>query len=74
MSEDMEQMDLFDFCSAEPTGPVLNGMYYERSTDMFSLSCWAVDITRSLPRDANTLKSGKRKLNGSVRYDNAGET
>ncbi|MHB0864792.1 hypothetical protein ACYCS5_26985 [Paenibacillus sp. SEL3] len=38
MSEDMEQMDLFDFCSAESSrtaGPVLNGMYYERSTDMF---------------------------------------
>ncbi|WP_235332385.1 hypothetical protein [Paenibacillus terrae] len=34
MSEDMEQMDLFDV-PAEPTGPVLNGMYYERSTDMF---------------------------------------
>ncbi|MEC0237797.1 hypothetical protein P4H71_26115 [Paenibacillus kribbensis] len=37
MSEDMEQMDLFDFAAdlPQPTGRVLNGMYYERSTDMF---------------------------------------
>ncbi|MCC3379863.1 hypothetical protein JO375_10205 [Paenibacillus sp. UY79] len=33
----MEQLDLFDFSVDPPqsTGPVLNGMYYERSTDMF---------------------------------------
>jgi hypothetical protein len=37
LPEDMEQMDLFDFPAepSQPAGPVLNGMYYERSTDMF---------------------------------------